>query len=267
MTRSAKIGIIGGSGQLGGAIARAWLGSGCVAADDLWISNRSGSRAGFAAWNGIAFTTDHQALADECAIVFLSIPPAEMTSLRLMARDRLVVSVMAGIPADTISRNTGAKRIIRAMSSPAADLGLAYSPWCASPGVTAADRAEVSRLFGACGETDEVADADQIDRFTALTGPVPGFVAYFAACMVDHAVKHGTPEHIANRAVRQLFRASGAVLGAAGQEPVAHVDDMIAYAGTTAAGLTAMQASPLADCIERGLDAAYAKVQSFAAPD
>ena len=49
------------------------------------------------------------------------------------------------------------------MSSPAAELGLAYSPWCAGNGVTEMDRHSVARLFQAVGLTDEVDDEEQID--------------------------------------------------------------------------------------------------------
>ena len=42
-----KIGIIGGTGWLGGAIARALLDTGFVVQGDLWLSNTSGRRDGF----------------------------------------------------------------------------------------------------------------------------------------------------------------------------------------------------------------------------
>ena len=77
-----------------------------------------------------------------------------------------------------IEQITGADRVMRAMSSPAAGIRLAYSPWCANAKVSARDRESVAGLLGACGLTDEVESEAQIDLFTALTGPVPGFVAY-----------------------------------------------------------------------------------------
>ena len=46
--------------------------------------------------------------------------------------------------------------------------------------------------------------------------------------------------------------------------PGEHVRDMIAYAGTTAAGLKVMKASTLAKSIEQGLEAAYKKAQHIA---
>lgn len=258
------VGVVGGSGQLGGAIARAWLRSGSVAPEQLWISNRSGTAIGFEEWDGIKFTTCNQDLVDACQIILLSVPPHLAQTLDINAKDRLVMSVMAGISINLIREQTQATRIVRAMSNPAADIGLAYSPWCAGTDVTDEDRGSVQFLFEACGETDEVPNEEQIDRFTALTGPVPGFVAFYADCMVQYAVKHGIDVTVANRAVRKLFQASGNVLAASPTPPAEHVRDMIAYAGTTAAGLEAMKDSALTDNIEQGLDAAYAKTLSIA---
>ncbi len=226
MQLSKTVGVIGGSGQLGGAIARAWLRSGCITPENLWISNRSGKMLGFEEWTGISLTTRNQDLADACDVVFLSVPPQLVKNLEVEARDSLVISVMAGVSIDVIEQQIHARRVIRAMSNPAADLGLAYSPWCSGDGVSGDDRDLAHSLLAACGETDEVPSEDQIDRFTALTGPVPGFVAFFAECMVDYAAKHGIDETVANKAIRQLFRASGAILGSAKVPPREHVAEM-----------------------------------------
>jgi pyrroline-5-carboxylate reductase len=264
MASAETIGIVGGSGALGGAIARALLRQGCVAPERLWISNRSGASAGFEDWPGVRFTTRNQDLAEACAVVLLSVPPQSASAMEIDAPDRLVVSVMAGVTIARIAQLTGARRVVRAMSSPAADIALAYSPWCASAAVSAEDRDTVRALFAACGLTDEVPNEDQIDHFTALTGPVPGFVAYYADCMVAYAVKRGIDPAIAERALRQLFHASGRVLATSPASPGAEVQAMIDYAGTTAAGLEAMQDSPLAASIERGLEAAYRKARRIA---
>ena len=267
MVDQQSVGVIGGSGQLGGAIARAWLRSGRVAPEQLYISNRSGAAGGFDEWSGITFTTDNQELADACEVVLLSVPPQMASSLNINAKNCLVMSVMAGVSINSIGQHTKAERIVRAMSSPAADIALAYSPWCAKADVPAGDREIVRNLLEACGLTDEVFDEEQIDLFTALTGPVPGFVAFYAQCMVNYAVKRNIDKTIAERAISQLFLASGTVLADSLAPPGEHVRDMIAYAGTTAAGLEAMKLSGLADGIEQGLDAAFAKTQTIASTE
>lgn len=262
MPQALSIGIVGGTGALGGAIGRALL-KGGVKPERLWLSNRTGSAAGFEDWPGVRIVTRNQVLVGACEILLLSVPPALAPDIDVSAPDKLVVSVMAGVTRARLTELTGASCVVRAMSSPAAEHGLAYSPWIAAESVSEDDKAQVKRLFEACGLTDEVHDEDQIDRFTALTGPVPGFVAYFADCMTQYAMKHGVEPRVAERAMRQLFRASGVMLAEGAASPAGHVRAMIEYAGTTAAGLEAMQDSPLADAIAQGLDAAYEKAKTI----
>lgn len=261
MTTAHSIGIIGGTGQLGGSIARALLRTRHVAPEQLWISNRSGNHSAFGQATGVRFTTCNQELVDACQIVIISVPPQLFSALTLSAQDRLVISVMAGVSVNQIRQQTHARRIVRAMSNPAADIGLAYSPWFASAELTVKDRECTRRLFKACGLTDEVHDEEHIGRFTAITGPVPGFVAFYAKCMIEYAVKHGIDSRTADRAVRQLFLASGVVMSESEATPAEHVLKMIDYAGTTAAGLESMESSSLGESIEQGLEAAYQRTR------
>lgn len=258
-----RIGIIGGSGALGSAIAVALLESGTVSPPDLWVANRSGSRKGFEASPDVTITSDADALVRACGTVILSVPPASAADLRLAAEGRLVISVMAGVPLARLRDMTGAARIVRAMSSPAARLRTAYSPWVAATEVSADDRSRVRDIFTACGLTDELAEESHLDQFTAMTGPVPGFVAFYAECMIDHAVKAGIAPEIADRAIRQLFLSAGTILSQDAPTPREHVEAMIDYAGTTAAGLEKMRASPIAEAISEGLEAAARKARSM----
>jgi pyrroline-5-carboxylate reductase len=262
--RPLSVGIIGGSGMLGSAIARALLEQRVVVPQSFWISNRGGRADGFEQWAGISVTADNRELVAACDIILLSVAPAQAKELNIDASDRLVLSVMAGVSIERLISLTGAARAIRAMSSPAAALGLAYTPWCCSSDATEADRAVATKIFEACGTTDEIQAEDQIDLFTALTGPVPGFVAHFAECMIDYAIRRGVEPRVADRAVRQLFHASGVMMAHSERPPRDHVEEMISYAGTTAAGLQILKASPLSKAIDEGLDAAREKARRIA---
>ncbi len=116
------IGIIGGTGWLGAAIARALLTSNFVDPDGLWISNRSGRRDGFEAWPDVNFTTDNQELVDACSTVLLSVLPQDFGGVAVDARGHLVISVMAGVPVEVIARCTGSERIVRALPNAAAEI-------------------------------------------------------------------------------------------------------------------------------------------------
>jgi len=254
------VGIIGGNGMLGSAIARGLLDSGVIQPEQLGISSRSGNLPELG-HGGVRSYADSQALADASDFILLSVPPANFADVRFEAGNSLVSSVMAGVTIQRVINQTGTDRVIRAMSSPAASLRLAFSPWCASPAATDADKSLARTVFAAVGATDEVPNEDQIDLFTAVTGPVPGFVAQFAASMVDYSAARGVDPKMAERAVRQLFHAAGVMMADGPMSPADHVKEMIDYAGTTAAGLLAMQDSDLDISIAKGLDAAYQKAR------
>lgn len=253
-----RVGVIGGSGMLGSAIVRGLLASGRVEPGGIWIANRSGT-AGDLEAAGVRATTEAGDLARACETVLYCVPPAAVDGWRIDAPDRLVLSVMAGVTRARLAEISGATRIVRAMSSPAAERRLAFSPWIASTSVTEADRARVRLLFGAIGLEDEVTDEAHIDQFTALTGPVPGFVAFFAETMQAYAVEAGIPATVADRAIRQLFLAGGQMLAEGQMTASDHVQQMIDYAGTTAAGLEVMRAGPIGGAVTEGLAAAYVR--------
>jgi len=259
-----RIGIVGGTGMLGAAIARALLQRGAVAPEALWISNRSGTSVGLDAPPGVTFTAKNQDLADACEVILLSVPPQDAPQIGIAAAGRLVLSVMAGVSLRDLQALTGTDRVVRAMSSPAAALGLAYSPWHAGDAVTPRDCARVTEILGACGTTDRVEREEDIEFFTALTGPVPGFVAFFAAAMADHAVARGISPGIADRAVRQLFLGAGVLMARDAPRPADHLRQMIDYAGTTAAGLTLLTRSDVAQEIGAALDASVDRTRDIA---
>lgn len=245
-----------GCGQLGGAIGRALIRAEAVDPARLWIFNRSGPGGALAACPGINWTTDLQRLAERCDTILLALPPTAGRPLRFDAAGRLVVSVMAGVTVEELRAISGSHRVVRAMSSPAAEIGMAYSPFFAAPAVPAGDKAAVRALFATFGTTDEVPEEGQIDGFTAVTGPVPGFVAYFAECMQRYCEQQGVAPDVARRAIAQLFAAAGQMLVSTDRPAAEFVQEMVDYAGTTAAGLEVMRASNLADVIAGGLEAA-----------
>ncbi|WP_269583361.1 pyrroline-5-carboxylate reductase family protein [Roseibium sp. Sym1] len=267
MSLHKTVGVIGGTGQLGSAMATAWLDSGCITPGNLWIANRSGSSSGFDAWPDITFTNSNQALADACDIIILSVPPALLDTVKISARGKLIISVMAGVSLKQLAAHTGSSRLVRAMSSPAARQQLAYSPWTAESGLSGPDREAVDTLLSACGLSDAVPDEGQIEIFTALTGPVPGFAAFFADSMVQYALANGVEPDIAIRAVKQLFLASGQIMSADTVSPEDRVREMVDYAGTTAAGLIRMQELGLAGLIAEGLEASTERVRTIAGED
>lgn len=250
-----RIGIIGGTGWLGRAIARSMLDAGFVAASQLVVSSRTPA-AGLAGWPDVTCLADNRELAARSDVVILSVRPAQFSAVNIDAAGRLVVSVMAGVSVATLAAQTGASRIVRAMPNAAAGIGKSYTPWFAAENASAADKIFMRQLFETCGTTDEVFRETDIDYLTGLTGSGPAFPALLAQAMLDHALARGLPRDIAVRAVTGVVAGASQLL--ADSSPEETVQAFLDYRGTTAAGLQGMIDRGFVEAVAAGLDKAEA---------
>jgi pyrroline-5-carboxylate reductase len=256
-----KIGIIGGEGELGGALIQALLRNGRCTAGDLMICGRSQKEH---LGDGTATTASAQKLADMCEVVILAVPPAAFSTLAFQTSG-LVISVMAGVTLEQIMHKSGSRRAVRAMCGPlAVDQDLGFATWCASAGLTAEDRNRVNQVFVSGGQVAEVDDEAQIDFFTALNGPVPGMLGLVADMLIREAMSRGIAGHIAVRAVKAQMEASGQIMANADFDIAAYVQGMIRYDGTTAAAFTSLETGGLQPVLAGAFDAAITRATELA---
>jgi pyrroline-5-carboxylate reductase len=259
------VGIIGGGGWLGGAIAERGLSAGVLSASSLIVSGRSSRGDRFAQWPEVTWTSDNAELARRSEIVILSVRPQQFKEVSLDLHGKLAISVMAGVSMATLQRRLNSGRVVRTMPNAAAEIGRSYTPWVASERVTSADRAFVTALFSSCGGQDEVETERQLDYLTGLSGSGPAFPALLAKAMLQHAQESGIPEHVATKAVRGVICGATPLMDKDPFDPTGTVETFIAYQGTTAAGLSAMIEAGLPDSVSSGLTAAAAAAADMAA--
>ena len=251
-----RIGIIGGNGWIGGAVARAAVGTGLVPAESLTLSCRSTPPG----WLPEAhWTHDNQALADRSDVVVLSVRPQDWPAITVTAPGKLVVSVMAGVTLADVAARLGTDRVVRALPNAAAEVGLSYTPWTATAAVTEPERATVRRLLASFGSGDEVATEAEIDYMTGLSGTGPAYPALLAVALMRDAVAHGLPPEVARRAVTAMFVGTGRLLEKNGADPEDTVAAFVDYRGVTAAGIEAMRAAGFDAAVASGLAAALEK--------
>jgi pyrroline-5-carboxylate reductase len=260
MDTSVRVGIIGGNGWIGGALARAMVAAGLLPPASLTLSCRSEPPDWLpeAVW-----THDNQALADSVDIVVLSVRPQDWPRVRISAAGKLVVSVMAGVPLAAISASAGTERVVRALPNAAAEVGKSYTPWAASAAVTDADRAIVRRMFESCGTVDEVPREADIDYLSGYSGTGPAYPALLAAAMMQDAIAHGIPRDVARRAVVGLLIGTGRIFEKTGEDPAETVAAFVSYRGVTAAAIEAMVAGGFQALVSAGLSAALKKAASL----
>ena len=251
-----RIGIIGGNGWIGGAVARALVGTERVPEESLTLSCRSTPPD----WLPEAhWTHDNQALADRSDVVILSVRPQDWPAVAITAPGKLAVSVMAGISLADIAARLGTDRVVRALPNAGAEVGQSYTPWTATAAVTDADRETVRGLLASFGSGDEVATEAEIDYMTGLSGTGPAYPALLAVALIRDAVAHGLPPEVARRAVTAMFVGTGRLLEANGENPEDTVAAFVDYRGVTAAGIAAMRAAGFDAAVSAGLAAALEK--------
>lgn len=263
MTIAATIGIIGGNGWLGNALASAAVAKGAIDPARLILSSRSGSR-GAVDIPGATWTKDNAELARRSDVILLSVRPEQYPDVMIDASGTLVVSLMAAVPARVIAERTGAERIVRSMPNAAMSIGKSFTPWFATAAVTPDDKRSVQTLFECCGEADEVPEEAHIDYCSGLCGPGAAFPGLLAQAMIEQAVARGLPLAFARRAVKGVLVNASQLL-AEHDDPRTVVQAMIDYRGITAAALQTMIDHGFKTAVAAGLDAAAAKTVAMAA--
>lgn len=253
LDRGLRIGVIGGAGWLGGAIAASMLDAGVVLPHNLSLSYRSGKPNLFP---DVFWTSENQDLADRSDVIVLSVRPADWPHLTVNAEGKLVISVMAGIRLPALFKAHGTTRVVRALPNAAAEVRKSYTPWIAASDVSDEDKAVVRAIFDACGVQDQVRTEAEVDYFTGLTGSGPAFPALLAEAMMADAISHGVDRQIAQRAVNTVFVGAGRLLERRDVCPTETVQAFLDYRGTTSSGIDAMLSQGFAASVSNGLAAA-----------
>jgi pyrroline-5-carboxylate reductase len=254
-----KLGIIGGAGWLGSAIAARVCAAGGLTPDQLICSYRSTLPN---THPECAWTTDNDVLVATADIIILSVRPQDWPAVKIDATSKLVISVMAGVSLKDIAAQTGSERVARALPNAAAAIGYGFTPYIlASQDASDPDRIEA--IFGCCGLVDRVFEEDHIDYLTAMSGSGAAFPALLADAMATAAMNHGLPEALARRGAEQLLIGAGRLQETSGVSVSQTVQSFVDYNGTTAAGIRDMLQNGFDRIVDRGLEAAYRRALSM----
>jgi pyrroline-5-carboxylate reductase len=257
-----RIGIIGGKGWLGSAIAEAMVAGGRIDPARLILSSRS-DRPVTGAIRGAYLTKDNDELVERSDVIFLSVRPDQFADLRISAKDKLVISVMAAVTAQKIADLTGAVEIIRSMPNAAAAIRQSFTPWYATPAVSEDNKDVARSLLEALGDAAEVSLESHIDYCTGMTGSGAAFPALLARAMIEHAVAQGLPLEFAERAATGVVAGASQLMRAPEGGAMRIVKDMLDYRGTTAAALQTMIDRGFVDAVRAGLEAASLKASAL----
>lgn len=263
------IGFIGAGNMatalVGGLLARGWP------ADHIWLSDSHTSQLAGHAARGLKTTLDNAQLAAAVDIVVLSVKPQVMADVlrpiaaAVQARHPLVLSIAAGIPADSLSRWLGGDvAIVRAMPNTPALVQAGASGLFANARVSDEQRRLAEQVLGAVGLTLWVEREDLIDAVTAVSGSGPAYFFYVMEAMIDAGRRLGLDERDARALTLQTALGAAQMAITSDVGPAELRRRVTSPAGTTEqavkvfdqAGLAAIFDQALKACAARGAEMA-----------
>ena len=204
-----------------------------------------------------AVVTDDLSSLENADVTVLAVKPQDFRTLTLKAgRASLVISIMAGVSMSVIRQHTGARHIVRAMPNTPAQLGLGFTAWTGTTGVSGAQRAFAQRLFARMGEELYVRSEALIDKFTAVSGSGPAYFTYAALSLLNAARALGIPEKDAERAVRKTLEGTAALLTSS-SDLAERISQVASKGGTTEAALRVFRKSKFESIWARAVRAAH----------
>ena len=198
-------------------------------------------------------------------LVVMAVKPQQMHEAAaalapLLAKDTLVLSIAAGIRLDDLSRWLGGHALLaRCMPNTPALIGAGVTAACATPAVSAAQRANVDRVLAAMGKSIWVAREALLDPVTAVSGSGPAYVFYFIEALEEAARELGLAPADARLLALETFVGAARLAAGSADDPATLRSKVTSRGGTTEAALAAMEAGGVKAAIGRAVRAANAR--------
>jgi pyrroline-5-carboxylate reductase len=263
MSDAVRIGFLG-AGKMATALAHGWLRAGLVDAGHVRASDPlAEARAAFARGTGAQTHGTNRDVVAESDLVVLAVKPQQMPDVlaeigpAVKTHMPLLVSIAAGVRLAAISDCLGVPgcRLIRVMPNTPCLVAASASAYAAGPGATADDVRLVDRLLNAVGRAVAVPEK-LLDAVTGLSGSGPAFVFVIIEALADGGVRMGLPRDLATLLAAQTVLGSAQLLLDTGQHPGALKDMVASPAGTTIAGLHALERGGLRAALIDAVEAA-----------
>ncbi|MGL4944278.1 MAG: pyrroline-5-carboxylate reductase [Thermoguttaceae bacterium] len=243
-----------GTGEMATAMACCLVGRGIVRPDRLFLRDvytPSAQRA--AERTGGSVLVSAYDIVTKADVVVLAVKPQQIESVlhelthdqlgkpRTQSADRLFITIAAGIRIETYTKFLGASaRVARAMPNTPMLVGEGASAYCGSESLTESDYATVHTLLSATGRAERLSES-QLDAVTGLSGSGPAYMFLILDALAAGGVKMGLPRRIALELAAQTMRGAATMVLESGEHPAVLQDRVTTPAGTTIAGLSALE--------------------------
>ncbi|MBN2575363.1 MAG: pyrroline-5-carboxylate reductase [Deltaproteobacteria bacterium] len=255
------LGVIG-CGTMGEAIVRGILGSGNLAAAQIFASDaRAEIATALTAKHGIRAGTDNLAVAHACHVALVCVKPYQIAgvldheAVRTALAGKLVISIAAGVRLEKLRGYLPGSAVIRAMPNTPALIGEGMAGLARGKGTSDAQMALALALFASVGRAQEVDEA-HMDIVTAVAGSGPAFVFVLIDALADGAVRLGLRRDAAVAMAAQMVQGAARMVLQTGAHPAVLKDQVTTPGGCTIAGLGVMEDGKIRSVLARTIEEA-----------
>lgn len=244
-----QLAVVGG-GQMGRALVGGMLTRGVLATGDIRVVEPSAESQAW--WAGhhpeVALGDDLNQAVEWADTVLLAVKPHIIPEVARQEdgfwRERLVISIAAGVQLKNLCDWVGHQRVARVMPNTPCLVGSGASAFCGAREIGDDDARWIHAMLSSVGLAFEVGE-EQMDAVTGLSGSGPAYVYMVIEAMADGGVLAGLPRRLAMELATQTVLGAAQMVSNTGRHPGELKDAVTSPAGTTIAAVAALEENGL----------------------
>jgi pyrroline-5-carboxylate reductase len=204
-------------------------------------------------------------VAETADVLVLAVKPKLMQSVceelaPVINEEQLVVSVAAGVAADSLHHWIGARaEVVRCIPNTPSQLGAGASGLFARDSVSAANRQRADDVMRAVGLVRWVEDEALLHAVTAVAGSAPAYFFQFMEAMIAEAQRMGLDEETARTLCAQTCIGAGRMVAKGDVDASELRRRVCSPNGTTERAVAAFSAAGLEKIVSKAMQDCYAR--------
>ncbi|GEK73092.1 MULTISPECIES: pyrroline-5-carboxylate reductase [Halomonas] len=260
-----------GAGNMAGAIIGGMIDSGYLRDAITATSPSDEMLAPMREKYGIHTATDNAAAVAEADVVVLAVKPQIMQDVcagmrdAIQARKPLIVSVAAGLPAETLEAWLGGElAVVRCMPNTPSLVGAGAAGLYANAKVSDTQRDLATELLEAAGLVEWVDDEGLLEAVTAVSGSAPAYFFLMFEAMEEAGVSLGLPADTARRLAMQTAFGAARMAMDSDKTPGELKRNVMSPGGTTERAISHLEDAGMRRIVAEAMDACAARAREMA---
>ncbi|UYG07972.1 pyrroline-5-carboxylate reductase [Halomonas sp. M4R1S46] len=220
---------------------------------------------------GIHTETDNATAVAHADVVVLAVKPQIMhdvcSAMRdaVQARKPLIISVAAGLPAETLETWLGGElAVVRCMPNTPSLVGAGAAGLYANSRVSEAQRRLATELLEAVGLVEWVEEEALLEAVTAVSGSAPAYFFLMFEAMEEAGARLGLPADTARRLAMQTALGAARMAMASDKTPGELKRNVMSPGGTTERAIEHLEDAGLRDIMQQAMTACAERAREMA---